>query len=262
MSEMGPGSVLIACFIVAATTYVIFRWSRANKKRGGGDEDESWPFPELDDHGLFTHTRAENSKLEECKSDFCRIAWTKTDLLVSTPEAPMPEVWKWWQLDGAPKEEEAPHKEISDKMFKHLGRWLRNEMKGTGSEAATDLTAKIVDLISVTPAVTFALEHKVPMQFLQTKFILLISAKGEVRVLWLAFMTDKVKPGAKSGPFVLKLLSSNLNDKGDQKGEKECILSYSAKRTLETQICAVTSQGNSHISKAILEDEWTSLECW
>mmetsp|Transcript_14964 Transcript_14964/g.26906 ORF Transcript_14964/g.26906 Transcript_14964/m.26906 type:complete len:252 (-) Transcript_14964:548-1303(-) len=249
MSEP-PQTVVVALFIVAATTYFIFRYYRT--KENGDVGDESWPFPILRPHGLFNHTRAEKSSLDECKSDFCRIAWTMTDLLVTTPEAPIPEVWKY---PGFGKKEDSAHKEVSETMFQHLEDWLQKEIKQVGGALSKGLGSRVVDLLSVSPAVTFAMEHKIPLQILQSKYMVAVSKKAEVRVIWFAFITDKVKVGAKSGPFVLKLLSTNLNE-----DQSEPMLSYTATRTKETQMCAVTAQATDAIRTAILDDDWDTLE--
>ena len=46
----------------------------------------------------------------------------------------------------------------------------------------------------------------------QHKFVLAISNKGEVRVGWYAFITDVMpQPNMTSGPYVVKLISQNLN---------------------------------------------------
>jgi len=246
-------SVLLALALVAASTYFIFRYyGRKSKSESVEDDDEGWPFPKLEPHGLFNYCWAKEAELDERKSDFCRIAWTMTDLLVATPEAPLPEVWKY---PGFGKKEDSAHKEAAESMCKSLDNWLHEEVKLVGARTVPGLTERIVDLLSVSPAITFAIKHKIPLQILQARYMLLISKSAEIRVLWFAFITDKVKAGAKSGPFVLKLLSSNLNCE-----ENEPVLIYSARRTKETQMCAIISKAAEQMQAGIRNDEWEALE--
>eukprot|EP00470_Lotharella_oceanica_P006057 CAMPEP_0170178362 /NCGR_PEP_ID=MMETSP0040_2-20121228/11834_1 /TAXON_ID=641309 /ORGANISM="Lotharella oceanica, Strain CCMP622" /LENGTH=252 /DNA_ID=CAMNT_0010421395 /DNA_START=151 /DNA_END=909 /DNA_ORIENTATION=+ len=244
-------SVVAALLIVGATTYFIFR--RYYRGRGHSDDsdDTTWPFPKLKDHGIFPYSQAEQSALDERKSDFCRIAWTMTDLLVATPEAPIPEVWKY---PGFGKKKESAHKEEAEQMFQNLDKWVRDEIKQVDGDTSEGLAARMVELLSVSPAITFAIENKIPLQILQAKYMVTVSRSAQVRILWYAFITDKVKSGAKSGPFVLKLLSHDLN-----RAEADSSLIYTARRTRETQMCAITAKATDAIRSAILKDEWEAL---
>mmetsp|Transcript_15673 Transcript_15673/g.31838 ORF Transcript_15673/g.31838 Transcript_15673/m.31838 type:complete len:252 (-) Transcript_15673:276-1031(-) len=244
-------SVVVALFIVAATTYFIFRKYYRGRSHSD-DSDDTWPFPKLQDHGIFPYPQGEQSALDERKSDFCRIAWTMTDLLVATPEAPIPEVWKY---PGFGKKKESAHREEAEHMFQNLDKWVRDEIKQVDGETSKGLAARMVELLSVSPAITFAMEHNIPLQILQAKYMVTVSRSAQVRILWYAFITDEVKAGAKSGPYVLKLLSHDLNQ-----AEADSSLLYTARRTRETQMCAITAKATEAIRNAILKDEWEALE--
>ncbi len=257
-------SVLIAVGVIAMTTYLVFRVynsGREGKPRAGDGSmgtrvapcDAKWPFPKLKSAGTFEHTRAATeSRLEECKSDFCRIAWTMTDLLIASPGAPLPEVWKFPGFGG---KRDAATPDARGGMVASLDAWLRVELKRVEVEPAEGLTVRVVDLLSVTPAVTFAIRHEVPLQILQAKYVVAVSSSGQVRVLFYAFVTDRPRPGAKSGPFTLKLVSANLNVASTNKDDTT-VLAYRAKRNEEVQMCAVLAADNAAMRGAVLRDMW------
>eukprot|EP00467_Chlorarachnion_reptans_P015271 CAMPEP_0114516088 /NCGR_PEP_ID=MMETSP0109-20121206/17131_1 /TAXON_ID=29199 /ORGANISM="Chlorarachnion reptans, Strain CCCM449" /LENGTH=173 /DNA_ID=CAMNT_0001696433 /DNA_START=153 /DNA_END=674 /DNA_ORIENTATION=- len=172
-----------------------------------------------------------------------------TDLLAATALAPLPEVWKYPGFGS-----KDAYKETAREMHGHLDRWLKEEMKAIDARPTAGLADRVVDLLSVTPAVNFAIEHKIPLQILQAKYMVVVSNKAQVRVLWFAFITNKVKAGLKSGPFVLKLLSSDLNV-----SPSNPTLIYTARRTTETQIGAITAKATN---TAIIKDEWEALEAF
>ena len=88
------------------------------------------------------------------------------------------------------------------------------------------LRDRVVNLLSVTPGLAFALAHKVPPLFPEAKFLLQVATApgenhtGEVRVCWHAFVVDKPAPGLKTSPYTVVLASENLvraRDRSDPK---------------------------------------------
>mmetsp|Transcript_12570 Transcript_12570/g.20558 ORF Transcript_12570/g.20558 Transcript_12570/m.20558 type:complete len:215 (-) Transcript_12570:66-710(-) len=193
-------SIIIALSVVATSTYFIYRYY--NGEIDGGKE-ASWPFKKLKQNGCFNYTWAARSTavFEERKSDSCRLAGT-SDLLVATPGAPTPEVWKKIILTTAHSAKSDDETEgRPTKMFQTLEAWLRLEIKTAGGDPTAALSKHVAEFLSVTPAISFVLAHGIPPQILQAKYVLVVGKSGDVRVLWYGFITDKVMPGAVAGPF-------------------------------------------------------------
>merc|ERR1711879_803060 len=74
------------------------------------------------------------------------------------------------------------------------------------------LAERIVAEVAVSEGFNFAMKHQIPPMFPQSKFVLVLNRNGKVRVMWLAFATHEAKPNMTSTPFILKLLTADLND--------------------------------------------------
>merc|ERR1712061_25505 len=83
----------------------------------------------------------------------------------------------------------------------------------------------------------FAMKHRVPPQFPQSRFALVLSSKGEARVLTLAFATPKAEANVRSTPFMLKLLTADLNSTAVVSGQG-VPLEYNVVRTKYTDVDA------------------------
>eukprot|EP00466_Bigelowiella_natans_P006127 jgi/Bigna1/145173/aug1.96_g19881 len=193
-----------------------------NGEIDGGNE-ASWPFKKLKQNGCFNYTWAARSTavFEERKSDSCRLAGT-SDLLVATPGAPTPEVWKKIILTTAHSAKSDDETEgRPTKMFQTLEAWLRLEIKTAGGDPTAALSKHVAEFLSVTPAISFVLAHGIPPQILQAKYILVVGKSGDVRVLWYGFITDKVMPGAVAGAGVAVHEEDAAADDDDEEEEEE-----------------------------------------
>lgn len=84
-------------------------------------------------------------------------------------------------------------------------------LKDKGSRNMTEgIAERIVCIVAAIEDFMFARKHSVAPQMPQTKFVLILSSNGEVRVLLLAFKTNEVQPGITSTPWILKLMTKDL----------------------------------------------------
>merc|ERR1712113_1160969 len=64
--------------------------------------------------------------------------------------------------------------------------------------------------VAVSEGFSFAMKNRFPPLFPQTKFVMVLGSKGEIRVVWLAFVTDEPKPNISATPHILKLITRDL----------------------------------------------------
>merc|ERR1712226_388712 len=76
---------------------------------------------------------------------------------------------------------------------------------------------------------------------------------GQVRVAWFAFITDKVVPGATSGPFVAKLVTEDLNASRDRTYTK---FSYTTRQTRVDDMEKYVAGQATHILGGVDTDDW------
>jgi len=131
------------------------------------------------------------------------------------------------------------------------------------------LSKRVAEFLSVTPAISFVLAHGVPPQILQAKYLLVVGKSGDVRVLWHGFISDKVMPGAVAGPFLLRLLSPDLNSGSAPKGDEQktgagcgesgptATITYSVHRSVETRMGTVLAEAADGIRTSIDTGNWT-----
>jgi len=129
MSSSDVQSIIIALSVIVTSTYFIFRYYNG---KNDADIKSSWPFEKLEESGCFNYTwAAKSTAIEERKSDSCRLAGT-SDLLVATPGAPTPKVWKKLTGDVAKVDGETEGRPTAT--FQTLAAWLRLEIKRAGGD--------------------------------------------------------------------------------------------------------------------------------
>eukprot|EP00933_Yihiella_yeosuensis_P041734 TRINITY_DN36133_c6_g1_i1.p1 TRINITY_DN36133_c6_g1~~TRINITY_DN36133_c6_g1_i1.p1 ORF type:complete len:184 (+),score=28.80 TRINITY_DN36133_c6_g1_i1:82-552(+) len=142
--------------------------------------------------------------------------------------------------------------------------WLQMELGRTpgamdlGATSQMSMVDRVVQAISVSPGFDFAMRHAVPPMIMQAKFLLIVSKSGQVRVLWAAFVTDKVVPGLTAGPFVVKLVSEDLKAERDSRTYTQW--KYTAKAARSADIEKILQGYVPHIIKGITSDKWDALE--
>lgn len=168
-----------------------------------------WPFEKLQRRG--THQSSpipmSGSALGERKRDFARTAGQnakKPSLFAVTPTRSSLTPWSHTvQGDGSMSVE------FVDSVFDEFERWLEQELGQ--HEATTGLAARCVSFISATEGFTFAMTNRVPPQFPQSKFVVVLTSTGEVRVAWVAMVNDRPVPNLEETPWIVKLVTGNLN---------------------------------------------------
>lgn len=193
LSDLPPGAAL--ALLVAVCAFVI---SQFVLKR-----QAPWTFKFLKPSG---ETRS--GKLEaglERKRDFMRIV-NSGNLLVTTADSTTPTRLTrqlFPQGDGSVSEQDA------EAVFQTFSGWLAKQLEG--KIAKEGLAERIVGCVNASHGFDFAMKNGVPPMFPDSKFVITIGINGAVQVLWVAFATPEAKANMSVTPFILKLLTANLN---------------------------------------------------
>lgn len=218
------------------------------------------PLPgKLQPKGRFEHADPANEEaLEERKRDFSRIAMTQRDIWIFTTSCRRPGV----TFPIKQMNESLNGGGVIQSCFEQLRFWLRSELVNINGAADLELTSRwylsdrVISSISVTPCFNFAMFYQVPPMFLQVKYILAISRSGQVRVIWYAFITNNPLPGATSGPWVVRLVSEDLNIERDR---THIIFWYTVKANRETAMENVVAGQIPQLLGGIDEDAWDAF---
>jgi hypothetical protein len=172
--------------------------------------------------------------------------------MVVTPELAAPQPW----ASTTERIQGDASKAVIDDVFEEFSQWIRKQTKGM-SEVSDSLPERIVSLVAVSEGFDFAMKNRFPAIFPQSKFVLVVGAQ-EVRVLWLAYATHEVRANLDSTPWILKLLSPNLNvaSVALEGLDLEYSLIYTNERDLDHY---VKVQLVAPLSKASLENDWSEL---
>eukprot|EP00929_Paragymnodinium_shiwhaense_P015301 TRINITY_DN123372_c0_g1_i1.p1 TRINITY_DN123372_c0_g1~~TRINITY_DN123372_c0_g1_i1.p1 ORF type:complete len:260 (+),score=79.17 TRINITY_DN123372_c0_g1_i1:95-874(+) len=220
-----------------------------------------WPFKELKQRGTYKSSvlPTSGSAFAERKRDFARIAATKGGLLVLTSASGVAQPYA---SSGASSGDFSEEK--ADAVFAEFEKWLAAQLAeaASGTKVTADLAARVVGSVAVNDTVAFAMAHKVPPMFPQSKFLLVLSSSGEARVLWLAFATPEPKPNMTSTPYLVKLLSSDLNSEqaAEQATAKGLPLEYAVVHTSCTSLDDyILKQRAAAFSRAAVENNWDDV---
>eukprot|EP00428_Durinskia_dybowskii_P022017 CAMPEP_0170201994 /NCGR_PEP_ID=MMETSP0116_2-20130129/465_1 /TAXON_ID=400756 /ORGANISM="Durinskia baltica, Strain CSIRO CS-38" /LENGTH=263 /DNA_ID=CAMNT_0010452233 /DNA_START=9 /DNA_END=800 /DNA_ORIENTATION=+ len=216
------------------------------------------PLPgRLKPRGSFVHEDPANRDArEERRRDFARIVNTRRDIWVLTPCARSPAVLPI-ELGG----DGSVNQDLGNLAHSQLKFWLQGELgripgavdlNSTSQWAVVD---RLVNFISVAPVFDFLMQQRVQPMTMQAKYLLMVSKSGQVRAAWYAFATDKVTPGATYGPFVLKLVSEDLNG-GGRADRSYSDFKYTAKQTSERDMERLIAKHIPLILKGIDMDAW------
>jgi len=208
--------------------------------------------------GSFNHEDPANKEaIAERKRDFARIVATKRDIWIFTDSSRSPGAVLPVELPSSGSSDTEDTAKIS---YQKLKFWLQGELGKIPGAVDLGLTSqwpvvdRLVYFISATPGFDFVMQHKVPPMHLQAKYVIMISKTGQVRAAWYAFVTDKVTPGATAGPFVVKLVSEDLN--AERGGRTYSEFTYTANATRETDMEKVIAKHLPVIVKGIETDNW------
>lgn len=191
--------------------------------------------------------------VHERERDFSRIVNTQRDLWMFTAALQTPgNVFGSDVLGGIVDETNCQNR---------LKWWLQQELGRIPGAIDLGLTSqwqvvdRIIYFISATPSFNFVMSHRVLPMLLQAKFLLLVSASGQVRVAWYAFASDVATPGATSGPYVIKLVSENLQAERET-GRTHTEFCYTATATGVKDMEIYIGKHVSLIKRGIANDEW------
>lgn len=213
------------------------------------------PFKSLSAKG--THRSkplpTEGALLDERKRDFSRIVvpLPKPGLLVVTPDVATPQPW----TSTTERIHGDASKAVSDDVFEEFSKWFQEQTRGMS--VSDNLPERVVSLVAVSEGFDFAMKNRFPAIFPQSKFVLVVGAQ-EVRVLWLAYATHEVRANLDATPWILKLLSPNLNTvNATSEGlDLEYALVYTKERDLDQY---VKVRLVAALSKAALENDWSEV---
>jgi len=240
--------MLAALAAVATVAVLALAWALLFRR-------QPWPFKALKPHG--THRSAvfpSGEGMQERKRDFARIVKSTKNpgLYVVTPTAAIPVPWT--------SSNEGPSGDVSsnEAVFEEFARWLEHQVK----DAREGLADRVVAMVAVSEGFSFAMKHQVPPIFPQAKYVLVIDNKGEVKVLWLAFATDEAKPNLTCTPFILKLVTCDLNSSTacSEAGTQGVNLDYVVVRTTEKQLDDyILKRQAAALSRAAVESNWADV---
>jgi len=216
-----------------------------------------WPFRVLRRRGVHRSAALPTGDgLEERKRDFARIVApsAKPGLFVVTPSVALPRPWSS-KAHGAAGD---VSKEVADAVFEEFSAWVASVVPG----ATDNLAERVIALVAVSEGFAFAMQSKFPPMFPQSRFVLVVSSGGEVRVVWMAYATDRPRPNLGSTPFILKLATRDLNGQraaaeAHSTGvQMDYVVVDTAERDLDRYIEARQSAA---LSRAALEGNWEDV---
>lgn len=188
------------------------------------------------------------------KRDFCRIVAGKRDLWVFTPN----DKEAHNKLPIEPLEDDIH--EGAEQCYEDFKEWLKGELRQipgatweSGRSLGWAVVDRVVSLVSVSPEFQFLQRFKIQPRVMQPKWLLMISKTGQVRVAWYAFVSDSVAVGKRYGPFVIKLVSEDLNA---DRIDSWCTFRYTCLRTSKTSMIDIIASQKARIIEAIQEDQW------
>lgn len=217
-----------------------------------------WPFKVLKRSGIHRSAPLpRGDALEERKRDFARIVApsSRPGLYVVTPSVATP--WPYTcKAHGAAGD---VNKEVADAVYAEFCEWLKNEAKDNMTDG---LAERCVALIAVSEGFTFAMQNQFPPMFPHSRFVLVMGLKGEVRVAWMAFATDKPAPNLNSTPFILKLVTHDLNNSrvACEAGTTGVHMDYVVVNTSEKDLDTYLERHQAAaLSRAALEGKWEDV---
>lgn len=214
-----------------------------------------WPFKVLERNGKFITGAIPTSGkgFDGRKRDFTRMATGGRNIVFCTPHD-SPQVWQSSVKPGGQFTQET-----IDEVFNELKQWLDHEVRVNGNcEINPGLAERVVGLLAVGEPYFWTRKFKIPNVFLQPKYIVIVSCTGEVRVAWYAFITDKIRPNMLSGPYAVKFISKDLNEKGSQ-FFATTKLYYSVRPSTSTDMLQVIEDHYPAMSRAAVENNWNDL---
>merc|ERR1712187_1064490 len=198
--------------------------------------------------------------LDERKRDFGRTC-AAAGFYVVTPTESTPVDWS-----SSTKSTGSMDKETAEAISSEFQKWLEGAVQTTTKASIEDgLLERCVANVAVSNGVDFAIPNQFPMMMKQPAFVLIVSAKGEVRVVWLSFITDeatmKSNPSMEAGPYMVKMLTDDLNSSTARAAAAGQGVScqYVAMETKEQNMKRYIEKQAAAFSRAAVENQWGDL---
>lgn len=209
-----------------------------------------WPFKSLQRRGTYqTQGLPSDDKLKERKRDFARFTSPggQPGFFVVTASESTPKAW-FRETKG-----DASDEKTSDGAFSELDSWLRSSVK----EPTDGLAERCVALLAVSNGIDFAMKYGIPLMMNQPKFILMVNAKGEVCIAWFTFIVDEVKPNINAGPYMVKMVTEDLNSQKVQAAacKQGVSCEYVAGPTNKPDMAAYIQSQAAAFSRAVVEND-------
>merc|ERR1712187_202033 len=194
--------------------------------------------------------------LDERKRDFGRTC-AAAGFYVVTPTESTPVDWS-----SSTKSTGSMDKETAEAISSEFQKWLEGAVQTTTKASIEDgLLERCVANVAVSNGIDFSIQNKFPMMMKQPAFVLVVSAIGEVRVVWLSFITDeatmKSNPSMEAGPYMVKMLTANLNSSTATLQGGPC--QYVATETKEKSMQRYVEKQAAAFSRAAGENNWEDL---
>jgi len=197
---------------------------------------------------------ADEGDIRERKKDFSRIVATRRDLWLFTPKDSAAHCFLPLDVPAELTRENA------EQCYQDFKTWIKGELSAipggtweSGRSLGGAVVDRVVNITSVSPEFKFLQRFRITPRVMQPKYLLMISSTGQVRVAWYAFVSDSDEPGKRSGPFVVKLVSEDLNC---DRMHTWCSFKYSCLRTSKTKMEDVLAGEAARIHEAISHDYW------
>lgn len=246
-TAMALGLALLAIGFIAG---LLFAFLRPKK---------SFPFKGLAPRGVYKSAAlpCDGDSHEERKRDFARIVSPSATngLFVVSAASGCPVPWK----SSGKHDTGDVSKEVADAVFGEFSEWIARQMQGTRREG---LAQRVVACVAASEGFTFAMQHQIPPMFPQSQFVLVLTNAGEVRVVWLAFATDKVEANLSSTPYILKLVTRDLNSEqaASEASSKGIEMDYVMVHAKDKQLSDYVQKRHvAAFSRAAVENTWDDV---
>jgi hypothetical protein len=221
---------------------------------------QSWPFKALRRKGQYRNSCLPTSgdAFTERKRDFARTTKKSGNgLFVVSPAVSSPTPWS-----NSQEATSAVDTEAVDAVFDEFSVWLHKQVDTLSKTLSKGLAERVVANVAASEGFTFAMQHSLAPMFPQSKFVLVFGAQGQVRVMWVAFITPEVKPNLTHTPFILKVLTEDLNSEhlAEAADESGINMDYVVVRTSAKSLDDyIKKEQVSALSRASVEDCWDDV---
>eukprot|EP00929_Paragymnodinium_shiwhaense_P039806 TRINITY_DN20860_c0_g1_i4.p1 TRINITY_DN20860_c0_g1~~TRINITY_DN20860_c0_g1_i4.p1 ORF type:complete len:534 (+),score=68.30 TRINITY_DN20860_c0_g1_i4:121-1602(+) len=137
-----------------------------------------------------------------------------------------------------------------------LQEWLAGAFASSPLPMHRGLVDRCIALLSAGEGVSFAVTFDLTPVLMQPHFVLLVSPRGEVRVVWFVYVTNAVRPDMQNGHCLVTLLSEDLNDKDFAGHHHGAWLRFSACFTDEPCMAQIVARSTGQLCRSVHEGVW------